>query len=338
MSETEIVKLTDSNFFPALDLTASVIKNDGIAVIPTETVYGIAASIYSSKGLKKIFLAKDRPKDNPLIVHIANVEQLKELTEEINEPSVKLINHFWPGPLTIIFKAKGDINRIITAGLNTIAVRMPNNLFTLKLIEKTGPLAAPSANISGRPSGTCVEDIKQELLGKVDIIIDEGLTEMGLESTVINPLTMPPSILRKGSISKEEIEKVIGDTTFFKETDKVLSPGTKYKHYAPKLPLCFIKKIDSHTNFNNLLSTLSKEKRLAIIHFDHDITYNQENILLFNLSNKPQKAMKLFFSTLRKVEVLVDEIVVLPLPEYKGLWSSLEDRIERGATRIIPVL
>jgi len=202
-NSNKIIKLTDNNFEEALNKAASILKNNGIVVIPTETVYGIAASIKSSTAVKKIFIAKGRPRDNPLIVHISSYEQLFEITSCIPPVSRKLMETFWPGPLTVILKANPGLNKDITAGLNTVAVRMPDNRFTLSLITMVGPIAAPSANISGRPSGTNISDIKDELYEQVDLIIDDGNVEFGLESTVIDATCQPPVILRKGSLSKE---------------------------------------------------------------------------------------------------------------------------------------
>lgn len=335
---TEVIKLTDNNFQIAIHKTANIILNGGIAVIPTETVYGIAASIYNENGINKIFEAKQRPSDNPLIVHISKLEQLEELIDDINEVSKKMIDHFWPGPLTLIFKAKNRLNRNITGGLDTVAVRMPDNAFTLALIDITGPIAAPSANISGKPSGTEISDIFEELNDKVDIIIDEGLSKCGLESTVINPLINPPVILRKGSIPKESIEKIIGKVVYATKQTANISPGTKYKHYAPSVNMTYIKKIDNPYNFNIIINTLSREKKIGVINFGLEINDNLQNIYIENLDNNPLSAMKLFYKALRKLDKTVDEIIILPLPEHEGLWASIEDRIERGANKIVPVI
>jgi len=335
---TKIITLTEENFKEALKITSGIISNGGIAVIPTETVYGIAASIYNSDAIQKIFEAKNRPMDNPLIVHISDPKQLNDLTDEINETSRKLMQQFWPGPLTLIFKAKEGVDKKVTGGLNTIAVRMPDNAFTLKLIEMTGPLAAPSANISGKPSGTEISDIFEELNGKVDVIVDEGIVRCGLESTVINTLINPPVILRKGTISKEMIEKVVGVVNFSSPGEGTISPGTKYKHYAPGVKTTYIKKISSPDHFNLLVGTISKDKKIGIIHFGLDIEGTYKNIKIENLSDNPEYASKFFYRTLRKMEKSVDEIIILPLPDHHGLWVSLEDRIERGSDKIIDLI
>ena len=184
--QTEIIKITDQNSKEILNKAANIIKSGGLVVFPTETVYGLGANVFDEKALAKIFSAKGRPSDNPIIVHISEKNQLEELVNNITENQKKLIETFWPGPLTIIFEKKDTISNIVSGGLPTIAIRMPSNIFAQELIQLTGvPIAAPSANISGRPSGTTGEHIYEELTGKVDMIIDAGFSDIGVESTVV---------------------------------------------------------------------------------------------------------------------------------------------------------
>lgn len=335
MKNSIVIKLNKENIDEAVEYTAKILLNSGIAVIPTETVYGIAAPINNPQGIIDIFKAKGRPSDNPLIVHVSSKNQIKEIVKEINPLSEKLIKEFSPGPLTIIFEAKDSLDKRITAGLNTVAIRMPNNPFTLRLIEKIGPIAAPSANISGKPSGTAIDDIISELNGRVDIFIDDGNTIHGIESTVINPLVQPPQILRKGSITKEAIEKVIGKVSFPENSAAVISPGTKYKHYAPSVETTYLKKIENIDSLNIILSDLSKTKKVGIISFGTSIEILNSNIILKDLSSDPSIATKKLFKTLRELDKTVEEIIILPLPDYSGLWLSIDDRLERGADKVI---
>lgn len=190
---------------------AEEIKKGNLVLFPTETVYGIGANALDEKAVKKIFLAKGRQQDNPLIVHVSNIQMIEDIVKEIGLLERKLIEKFWPGPLTIIFqrKSKQVIPNIVTANLDTVGIRMPSNLIAQKLIEKSGvPIAAPSANVSGRPSGTKVEDIIAELDGKVEYILDGGFTDIGLESTVIKVERDTIHILRPGKITKEQLEEV----------------------------------------------------------------------------------------------------------------------------------
>lgn len=225
-----------------LENIAKVINNGGVVVFPTETVYGIGADATNPDAVKKIFEAKGRPQDNPLIVHISNKDMLKDIVEDANEIETKLMDAFWPGPLTIILKSKGVLPMSVTAGLDTVGIRMPDNKIALSIIEESKkPVAAPSANVSGRPSGTNVEDIYNELKDRVDIFVDGGDTIVGIESTVLKVVDGVVTILRPGKISLEDI-KALGiecvlDKHIFedvKEGEKVESPGMKHRHYAPK--------------------------------------------------------------------------------------------------------
>lgn len=176
---------------------SAVLKNDGIVVFPTETVYGIGANALSFDAVNKIFEVKERARDNPLIVHISNIDMIYSLVKEINEVEQKLIDAFMPGPFTLVLKKQDIVPENVTAGLDTVGVRMPENIIAQELINSCGfPIAAPSANISGKPSGTNVEDIREELKNRVDIIIDGGVCDIGLESTVVKVINGVPNILR----------------------------------------------------------------------------------------------------------------------------------------------
>src|SRR3989344_3916616 len=177
--QTETIKLTKENRHRTLDRAASIIKSGGLVVFPTETVYGLGANVFNEEAVRKIFIAKGRPSDNPIIVHIATIEQLSELTDNISSLEQKLIDTFWPGPLTIIFKKRKNISKVVSGGLPTIAVRMPSHPFARDLILVAGvPIAAPSANISGRPSGTIGEHIFVDLEGRVNMIINAGSSDI----------------------------------------------------------------------------------------------------------------------------------------------------------------
>ena len=192
-----------------LKVVCNLIKNGELVIFPTETVYGIGANALSAEAVGKIFIAKGRPSDNPLIVHVAKKDDIDKIATDITEVEAKLIERFMPGPFTIILKKKKNVlPDIVTAGLDTVAVRMPNNLIAQAIITFSGvPIAAPSANISGRPSGTNISDIRRELESKVSAVIDGGNTEIGLESTVVKVVDEIPIILRPGKITPEEIKE-----------------------------------------------------------------------------------------------------------------------------------
>lgn len=220
---------------------ASILRWGGTVAFPTETVYGLGANAFNPDAVAKIFAAKGRPADNPLIVHIAHQEALKGLVTQIPQVAYLLMETFWPGPLTLVLPKDHRVSDAITAGLDTVAIRMPAHPVALALLEKARvPIVAPSANLSGKPSPTSGQDVLRDLAGKIDLVLDGGSTQVGLESTVLDLTTNPPMILRPGGISKEDLELIIGevqlDPALMNETGagKPKSPGTKYTHYAPK--------------------------------------------------------------------------------------------------------
>ena len=225
-----------------LENVSNLIKNGEVIVFPTETVYGIGANALDTEAVRKIFLAKGRPSDNPLIVHVADKKDIEQIAVIQTAVEQKLIDAFMPGPITIILKKKTIIPNIVSAGLDTVGIRMPSNEIAQKIIKTSQvPIAAPSANISGRPSGTKISDIREELESRVSAIVDGGDSNIGLESTVVKVIDDVPVILRPGKVTPEQIEKVIGkvriDSKVFEkllEDEKPESPGVKYRHYAPK--------------------------------------------------------------------------------------------------------
>ncbi len=217
----------------------TILRQGGLVVFPTETVYGLGANGLDEIAVANIFKAKGRPSDNPLILHIHDADQLKEIVHYVPESAKILMKKYWPGPLTLVFEKQPHIPHNVTAGLSTVAVRMPNNEIALELLKAVNvPVAAPSANISGRPSSTRVDHVLVDLDGKVDAVIDGGDSVIGIESTVLDLTTTPPTLLRPGFISKADIESVLGysvQTSITSEAPK--SPGMKYQHYQPTVPV-----------------------------------------------------------------------------------------------------
>ncbi|MBQ2985708.1 MAG: threonylcarbamoyl-AMP synthase [Clostridia bacterium] len=218
----------------------SIIRSGGLVAFPTETVYGLGANGLDGEAVSRIFEAKGRPNDNPLILHIAKKSDVKELWHSVPDTARILMDTFWPGPLTLICRKSSIVPDEVTAGLDTVAVRMPEHKTALALIRAAGvPIAAPSANLSGKPSPTSVQHVKEDMDGKVDVIIDGGPCEFGVESTVLS-LVGTPTILRPGGITREMLEAVIGPVELassilspLKEGETAASPGMKYRHYAP---------------------------------------------------------------------------------------------------------
>lgn len=224
-----------------------ILKKGGLVAFPTETVYGLGADALNDKAAKKIYGAKGRPSDNPLIVHITNIEALSEITGAISREAQIIAGKYWPGPLTMIFDKSDRVPLETTGGLKTVAVRMPSHEIARRVIDAGGGyIAAPSANTSGRPSPTCARHVKEDLDGKIDMILDGGPVDIGVESTILDMTVTPPVILRPGAITKEMLEELIGqvsvDKTLLGEDSREppKAPGMKYRHYAPKAKLVIV--------------------------------------------------------------------------------------------------
>lgn len=240
--DTIIVKVNDpQKDREYMDKAGEIIRNGGLVGFPTETVYGLGADALNVSASEKIYKAKGRPSDNPLIVHISDISMLDALVREIPYKAKILMERFWPGPMTLIFNRSDVVPQTTTGGLETVAVRMPDNEIARALIESAGTgIAAPSGNLSGKPSPTIAEHMIDDMDGRIDMIIDGGMVGMGLESTIVDMTCEPPMILRPGFITKEMLEEAIGtveyDKAIFAKPDsdvKPKAPGMKYRHYAP---------------------------------------------------------------------------------------------------------
>lgn len=230
-----------------IETAGKILRNGGLVAFPTETVYGLGADALNEKAAEKIYAAKGRPSDNPLIIHITNMQDLEKIAEIIPEVAVKVAEKYWPGPLTMIFEKSDAVPYGTTGGLETVAVRMPDHEVARAVIDAGGGfIAAPSANTSGRPSPTKAQHVEEDLAGKIDMIVDGGDVEIGVESTILDMTVTPPMILRPGAITKEMLTDLIGEVT----VDKALisanseeapkAPGMKYRHYAPKADLSVV--------------------------------------------------------------------------------------------------
>jgi L-threonylcarbamoyladenylate synthase len=215
------------------------LKGGDPVVFPTETVYGLGAPLFHVEAVRKIFAIKGRPADNPLIAHIASLDEAKRLSDGLGVDFYTLAEAFWPGPLAIVVKKRPEVPDLVSGGQPTVAIRMPSHAVARRLIEGVGePLVAPSANISGRPSPTCFRDVLEDLDGKVRYIVDGGECEVGIESTVISLYHSEPTLLRPGKISREELADVLGQPVALASAHgPIYSPGMKYRHYAPKATL-----------------------------------------------------------------------------------------------------
>jgi len=333
----KILDFKNSNEYEKIEEAGNIIKNGGLVLFPTETVYGIGANGLDENAVKKIFIAKGRKQDNPLILHVSDYEMLKEISKDINETEQKLIEEFWPGPFTIILERTEKVPDIVTGGLTTVGIRMPENIIAQKLIKYSNvPIAAPSANISGKPSGTRIEDILEELKEKVDYIIDGGECKIGLESTVVRVIDNIPHILRPGKITAEQIKKVAGkvviDEHILNKIDlqeEVLSPGMKYRHYAPKTECMLIYSEDKEKMVNRIKEEIKKYEKVLIISTEENVLkYDCENII--KMGSDLEEISKNIFKILRQVDNYKVDKVIIEGVEKKGLGLAIMNRLIRA--------
>lgn len=314
---------------------ANYIKEGKLVLFPTETVYGIGANGLNEEAVKNIFIAKGRKQDNPLILHVSSISMVNSIAQDINEIEYKLMEKFFPGPITIILKKKDIVPNIVTGNLDTVGIRMPSNKIAHDLIELSNtPIAAPSANISGRPSGTNIQDIFEELNNKVDYIIDSGQTEIGVESTVVRVIEDKIHILRPGKITKEDLEsisKVVVDShvlSDIKENDKVLSPGMKYKHYAPDTKCLLIYSKDNR-KFINKVKELESNEKILVLCKTSNTKYFKNTI---SLGETLEEISKNIFTILRKVDKYNVDLVIIEGVEPVGLGLAIMNRLIRSCS------
>ncbi|MBQ9314048.1 MAG: threonylcarbamoyl-AMP synthase [Clostridia bacterium] len=318
---------------------SKVIQSGGLVLFPTETVYGIGANALKDDAVEKIFEAKGRAQDNPLILHISDMDMLPMIAKNISELEYRLMDAFWPGPFTIILNKKPGIAKAATCGGDTVGVRMPNNKIAHDLIKCANvPIAAPSANISGRPSGTKLEDILEELRDKVNYIIDGGECDIGLESTVVRVTGDEVKILRPGKITKEDIQKIVDDVEVDKnvmgqleEGERVLSPGMKYRHYAPNTKCTLVYSEDSDKIVKEILKIAKQYKKVLILTSDENADNYKEYECIKVGSNKnlPQISHNIF-SILRKIDSYHVEKAIIEGVKPEGLGLAIMNRLIRA--------
>ncbi|MBC7538237.1 MAG: threonylcarbamoyl-AMP synthase [Bacteriovorax sp.] len=299
-----------------------LLKNDDVVGMPTETVYGIAGSIYSEIALQKIFKIKERPFFDPLIIHVSNIEEAKTLVKNWPKSADILTDKFWPGPLTLVLEKSNKVNDLITSGLPTVAIRMPNHPIALNLIKKFGsPLAAPSANKFKKTSPTTFQHVKDEFLDNV-YVLDGGSCSVGLESTILflheNENVLEVEVLRKGFIQYSEIEKILVENGFklkkAKLGNSILVPGNMKNHYMPKKPLVILK----------------EGKALK------DIKINFNTYVEMTLSNSPEIAARQLYSQLRISSQGKEHIIIFKEMNWHAgeLWEAILDRLLKAASEV----
>ena len=301
--------VSDKKDIEKLKIVAEVIKDGGLVAFPTETVYGLGANALCEAAVKKIFEAKGRPQDNPLISHLSCAEDIEKYAYADENEYFRKMKHLFPGPLTVILKKREIIPDVVTAGLPNAGFRVPQNLVARKLIELSGvPISAPSANISGKPSTTKAEHVVEDLYGKVDVIIDGGPCDVGLESTIVTLTTEPPVLLRPGAVTLESLSDILGEVkisrSILKEMDNnevAAAPGMKYKHYAPVSPVTLV--IGSDEKFREYINRRCEKENLAILCYDEDIPHIEcRNIFPVGNGKEPIEQARLIFDALRATD------------------------------------
>lgn len=335
-TKTEYLDFKNNINLEELKQASDNIKKGELVIFPTETVYGIGANGLDSTAVEKIFIAKGRKTDNPLILHISDMDMLDAIAYDITPLEKKLMEKFWPGPLTIILKKKDTVPNIVSANLQTVGVRMPSLKIARELIRQAGvPIAAPSANISGKPSGTNINDIKDEFQNKVSCIIDGGETQVGLESTVIIVKEDTINILRPGKITKEDLstitDKVIVDKYVLSKPDEgpVLSPGMKYRHYAPKKPCILIYNKDEQILINLIKKESQKYENYIILANERHLRYFENAI---SYGSSLEEISHNIFKLLRQVDQKNIDMVLIEGVEPINLGLAIMNRLIRACS------
>ena len=322
--------------YPQLQEAARLLRENEAVAFPTETVYGLGANAMNDEAIAKIFEAKGRPSDNPLIVHIGAKSQLSGIVREITPVAEVLMEHFWPGPLTIILPKKDGISEKVTAGLDTVGVRMPDHEVALALIEAANvPVAAPSANRSGRPSPTLASHVYEDLNGKIAGIVDGGATGVGVESTVIDCTSEVPTILRPGGITKEQLEEVIEtvslDPALKDETEKPKAPGMKYTHYAPKAPLSIV---EGSRDFIQQLVDKKKEQGYTVgvlTTEEYQHVYKADVVLSCGVRSDLASVATKLYDVLRTFDASKVDVIFSESFPNEGIGNAIMNRLTKAA-------
>jgi L-threonylcarbamoyladenylate synthase len=328
---------------------AVFIKKGGLVAFPTETVYGLGADALNADAVLALFEAKKRPLDNPPIVHVADVKQVQHLAGEVPKKAEILMEEFWPGPLTLIFQRSSTVPDVTVAGLDTIAVRMPRHNVALALIRESGcAVAAPSANLSGKPSPTCAGHVLEDLGGRIDVVLDGGCTRIGVESTVLDLTVDPPQVLRPGGTPFEALVDVLGRVKLspVATADRVLligkarSPGVKHKHYAPDAEVVVVEGevADIVVKVNELVEGFRQErKRVGVLATDETVDRYRADVVksLGSRSDLGEVARRLF-GLLREFDVEGVDVIVAEGVPMEGLGLAVMNRLRKAsAYRIV---
>lgn len=345
MKRTIVLKVDPNSPNPeVIKLAATIIRDGGLVAFPTETVYGLGADALNPKAVLELFKAKMRPLDNPPIVHIAEATEVHKLAREIPAIAEKLIDRFWPGPLTLILKRSNIVPEVTVSGLDTIALRMPKNKVALMLIKNSSrPIAAPSANLAGKPSPTAAEHVLKDLEGRIDAILDGGPTEIGVESTVLDLTADPPQILRPGGVSYEELKEVIGEVKIHPAAvaerelplDQARSPGMKHKHYAPTAEMILIEgeTADVISKIRELAASYAKKGiKIGILATEETLSqYDFGVIKSLGSRDDLKEIARNLFKRLREFDEEGVEVILAEGLPLRGLGLAVMNRLRKAA-------
>ncbi len=334
--KTEIFEIKDTNKTEEINKVASILRDGGLAAIPTETVYGLAANALNPDAVNKIFAAKGRPNDNPLIVHVSSLEEVYPLVTEFPDRAKALADAFWPGPLTIILPKADIVPDEVSPNLSTVAIRMPSHPIARAIIKAAGvPLAAPSANSSGFPSPTKVQHVIDDMNSKIDAIVDGGESSVGVESTVITLATPVPKLLRPGGITPEQLESVLGEIEIDRavleqlaEGEVAASPGMKYKHYSPNAEVYIIK--GSFPSFRCYVEHEIQDGDWALC-FEGEEEKLPIKAISYGKESCPEEQAHNLFSLLREVDARGAKRVFVRRPDPHGVGLAVYNRLIRAA-------
>ena len=337
--KTKILKINPNKIsLTKIKIAAAIIKKGDLVAFPTETVYGLGADALNIQAVSKIFQAKGRPFSDPLIVHIAEITELYRLSTQIPSIAIKLAQVFWPGPLTLVVKKSKLISDIVTAGLDTVAIRMPANNIALSLIrEAQTPIVAPSANLFGRTSPTTALHVADDLDGKIEMIIDGGRTKVGVESTVLDVTTEPAQILRTGGISVEQLEEIVGQVIINKELERGLrSPGMLSSHYSPKAKLILVEG-DKDIQVADVLGYALKCKERGLkfgimAKEENQEKYHGFQVKIIGKGSELKNCAANLFNILRSFDKEGFEVIIAEGLEDRGIGLAIMERLRKAAS------
>jgi L-threonylcarbamoyladenylate synthase len=318
----------------AIELAASIIRNGGLVAFPTETVYGLGADAMNENAVRKIFESKGRPADNPCIVHVDSRDMLDRVAGSVGDKAEGLIQKFWPGPLTLVLERKPEVTPSVSAGLSTVAVRMPGNRIALELIRAARtPVAAPSANASGRPSPTTAAHVFEDLDGRIEMILDGGTTNIGIESTVLDLTTDPPMILRPGWITQEMLSEVIGPIERGASAEDLRrSPGTRHRHYSPQARVILIE----HGSVDSIERVCKEQLKTGGVGFagHSSVEIDDPKFCAIRLGSSAKDYAHSIYATLRQLDKKNPCVIIVEGISEAGEGAAVMDRLRRAASAI----